>query len=499
MVNGKGAAYQSFRPLQGDIATDILNAEDQEFKHREEDRLIADRKAAAQAAKEKARLQGLNRVKNISVNDTESDTLNSTLAETINLAQDQYSEIFDVLDNPQKYNQKEQIQAQLKLDYLNNGGLVSDLEKMVSSVATEWQTYKNGNFHQDENYEKRFENGFKGITISLDDNLRPVALFKNNSQDLDGDGIIDVETLDSLNDVYARPEFLPKIDFESTVDEHSKNLVSAINKVANGFTTTKTTGVEPEQLENEANRVLFDEKGRETPIMKSFLRGRGLENTKENRDAIKLEYKNALLVRSKRGVEEDFDSGAFVSNKKENRLANEEQASLGDVVDPTKRTYGIYYDNIDTSKVNSVPVLGKIKIPALKTEKGDFVSNATPHNITRDKYGRMILEVSYQDTKTETMTQSQYDDALKKAIAEKDFEKQTMLEAAKSTEKGKRVTLPGKNKRKDITVTTEDEAMVANKLGYSIKDLNSRIYKEEPTEKKPVYKGLDDNGNPIFE
>lgn len=500
MANGKGIAYQALRPLEGDIASDILNNEDQEYRRRQERRIDEDRRTRALAAKEAARQKALGRVKNIQADDTKSDTLNATLADAIMLAQTKgYPEIFKVLDNPQKYSAQDQIQAQLKLDYLNGGGLVADLKKMTNGVATEYSDYiKNrdaGKILPNKAYEKRFENGFKGITISLDDNLRPVTLFRNTGFDADGDGIIDVETLESLDDTYARPKFYNNYDFESALNEHAEKLVSAVNTDATGFSTTKTTGIEPEQLENEARRYLFNPNGTPKDTMEVFLFKRGLENTPENQQLILQDYKNGLEVRSKRGVEEDFNASAYVSSLKEERLSQENKAQLGEVVDPTQRTYSIYYGNIDTSKVNNVPVQGGAKIPAIKTEKGEFVSNLQPHNITRDKFGRMVIEGSYQETKTETMTKSKYDEEIKEALKDNSKEGRERLynlQQAVQNEKGMRITIASKNKRKDITVSKEDEVQIANSLGVSVKDLDARIYKPQTKVELPNLDGLPD-------
>lgn len=59
MASGKYGAYKQLKPLQGDIASDILNQENQDFKYREEKRDIEDRKYARdEARKEKDRKFG---------------------------------------------------------------------------------------------------------------------------------------------------------------------------------------------------------------------------------------------------------------------------------------------------------------------------------------------------------------------------------------------------------------------------------------------------------
>jgi hypothetical protein len=485
MANGKFTGLQ-YRPLQGDIATDMLNQEDQDSRLRDEMRLIADRKARAQAEKDKKAQEALNRAKGIKLFDTGSDSLNGTLAETVILAQQEYPKIFEVLDHPDKYSLAEQTQAKLKLDYLNEGGLVNELKLMTSSVMGEYSEYQKGvaegALYQDPDYESRFENGYKGVTLSLDENLRPVALFKQTSEDADGDGILDVETMDSLNDVHARPQFQKKFDYDNLVTQHVSKLESAVNANVNGFKTTTTTGVEVDLLDKSVKRVLYDEYGNPTDVMKSFLREKGFDPNKPNKadmDKVEADYKNDIYIRTKRGKQEDLDAGAIVSNKRENRLANEEKATLGEAVTPSKNTWGEEFGNIDTNKVNSVNLRGKATIPALRIGDDTYLSNANVENITRNKNKEMVLDVEYQESKTETMTNDQFEKALDQAVQDNDFEKLAALKVASDVQGGgKRVTYPSKNRRKVVVIPEEDEADVAGQLRMNIDEVDSKIYKE---------------------
>lgn len=500
---------RQYRPLQGDVSSDIINHENQMFKHRAEERLEEDRKNKAIADKQKKAKEGLARAKALKMFDTGSGTLNETMAEALTIATNEYPKIFEVLDdNTGKYSQQDKIKAKLKLDNIYN--LPDNLKLLANGVMREYQEYQkgvqSGALWRDENYESKFQNGFEGVSLSFDDSGMPVAIFRNGNKDVNGDGIIDandVETMSSLNDIYSRPSFTKKYDFESVVQKHAENLIARVDTDVNGFKTTTTTGVDPKLLDKTINRALYVN-GKPSDLMKSFVKERGLDiNSESDLKTIENAYKEEVLLRTESGVEEKFNASAYVSNKKENRIAqeNNSESSLGESVTPTKQTYGIYHNNIDTNKVNSVNVTGEAVIPALKTEKGETISNLTPHNITRDKYGRMVVEGSYQETKTQTMTTSAYDEAIKEATEKGDNTKLYALNQAKESEGGMRVTLPGKNKRKDITVSKEDETLIASKLGMTVEEIDGKVYKEKPTEKDntPVYKGLDEEGNPIFE
>lgn len=311
-----------FRPLQGDVASDILNAEDQEFKHRAEDRLIADRKAKAKADKDKKAQEGLNRAKALKLYDTESDSLNATIAEAVTIATNEYPAIFEILDDTTgKYSQQDKIKAKLKYDNILN--LPENLKTMTNSVMAEYQDYQkgvaSGTLFRDEKFEKKFENGFQGVSISLDDNGLPVSIFKGTGQDLDGDGIIDVETMGSLNDVYDRPQFQKNFSYDAMVKQHSEKLKSAVNQTDNGITSVKTTGVEPNLLDDTVTRFLYNNDGTPTAPMLAFLRQRNMDpNNPEDLKQVENDYKNDVYLRTSRGKEVNVDGGTALANRKYN-------------------------------------------------------------------------------------------------------------------------------------------------------------------------------------
>jgi len=190
---------------------------------------------------------------------------------------------------------------------------------------------------------------------------------------------------------------------------------------------------------------------------------------------------------------------------------NDQPPSLGESVTPSKNTWGEEFGNIDTNKVNSVNLRGKATIPALRIGDDTYLSNANVENITRNKNKEMVLDVEYQESKTDTMTNDQFEKELKKATEEAGSDDEATKEAAftklaayqmasEIAGGGKKVTYPSKNRRKVVVIQKEDEADVAGQLRMNIDEVDSKIYKD-PNEanKKPVYKGLDKDGNPIFE
>lgn len=315
-----------YRPLEGDVTADILNSEDQEFRHRAEKRLIDDRAARAKALKEAKAQQGLNRAKALDLFDTGSDSLNETIAEVVTIATNEYPKIFEILDDTTgKYSQQEKIKAKLKYDNILN--LPENLKTMTNSVMGEYSNYQKllseGKIFRDETFENKFNQGYKGVSISLDDNGLPVSIFKSGTTDINQDGIIDardIETMDSLNDVYARPQFQRNFDYDSMIKTHADKMVSAVNQTDNGITKTKVTGVEGDLLQNSVKRFLFNDDGTPTAPLLAFARQRNLDpNDLGNLEQIQRDYMNDVFMRTKRGKETEVDGRLAFDKTKDAR------------------------------------------------------------------------------------------------------------------------------------------------------------------------------------
>lgn len=494
MANGKHTGKQ-YRPLQGDISNDILNHEDQGFRRRAEQREIEDRKARAQALKDRKKQEALARAKALKMFDTQSDSLNGTVAEAITIATNQYDEIFEVLDDDTgKYSQNDKVKAKLKLENIYN--LPENLKIMTSAVMGEYQEYQkgveNGTLFRDEDYEKKFENGFQGVTISLDDDGMPVSIFKKSGSDINGDGVIDeldVETMGSLNDVYARPQFQKKYDFDSVVSKHAKELEARVDQEVNGLKTTKTTGVDLDLLDNTVKRALY-QNGAPTDLMKSFVRSQGLDiNNPDHLKQIENNYKNEVLIRTKRGIEEKYDHSTALGYAKEKRLNKDNETSIGEVVTPSEATWQNQYKNINPDKVNSVPVNG-VTIDAIPLTDGRTITDAKILNYTYGKKGQMIVDVVYQDTKSETMSVNKYEKELEEATKNNDTEKIFALRQAIDSDGGKKVTLPGKKKKEQIAISPENESKIASAVAGGIDAAKKLAYKDEQDANKKTIEGF---------
>lgn len=342
MAGGKYSALQRLQPLQGDISTEILNREDQQFKHRAEQREIADRKAKAKAIKNKQAEDAIKKATSLKLYSTKSTSLDEVVVRAIKLGVEKQTELTKLLANKDKYSEDDVIKAELALQQLNN--LPENLKLMTDFQTNEYTDYKKrvdeGSIFKDEEYESRFKDGYAGMSIVIGDDGTPMNIFRKGKSDINGDGKIDdfdIETLQTIGDAQERPQFQDKYDYNKIIALHADKLESVVNKTVNpdGFGTTKITGVEIDKLNATVNRALFRD-GEPTNLMKSFVKENGLDiNNSADLDKIEAQYKNDVLIRTKRGIEVDPNSSAKISaarlalEKKKFTKENNEETGLG--------------------------------------------------------------------------------------------------------------------------------------------------------------------------
>ena len=271
MAQGKFGAYKALRPTNNNISDLLIQDENLRYKQRAEERLIEDRKAKAKEKKDLKAQQARDRMKTLGLFDTGSDTLNGTIADTIRAGQETMMEQYDILNNPKSTN-KEKTKASLMISSLEK--LPENLKIFTNKITREYSEYlkgvENGTLHRLPEYEERFSQGYKGFSIGIDDDGMPVSLVKRTGvNDVNKDGKIDefdVETFDSLNDVYQRPNFMKKYNYLNAVKGHIKRLDGLKYK----------DDAEFESALNESVNNLLLKDGRPTDVLRSFAASEGL-------------------------------------------------------------------------------------------------------------------------------------------------------------------------------------------------------------------------------
>jgi len=112
---GKFGAMAQLKPLQGDIATDILNREDQQFKYREEKRINEDRASAKKLAERNELKDAMSMYTALKIPITGSESIDEINTKTIMVAAERQNVLIDMMANQDKYSQEEIISAYSEL------------------------------------------------------------------------------------------------------------------------------------------------------------------------------------------------------------------------------------------------------------------------------------------------------------------------------------------------------------------------------------------------
>lgn len=289
MAGGKGAAYQRLQPLQGDISNDLLNAENQEFKHREEDRLIEDRTKgeidAAKKAEEKAVAEKKKDLEGLYVNPSGFKSHDEPLIEILqgeNGVFQQYSNLIDELDKNPSDTKLLAKQIMLKKSIENIKGL---RDGMMEKYAFALEGIKSKKLSPSLNKAilKNYNSVIKDIQYNYKIKDNGEIVIENKGYDPDGDGIPNEL---SLNDVWD-PEkmklqeyFDPKEWITSTKDQLGKHDTTTDN----GVTSRQLVGFDPTKADS-LNEMVTNTFGKDlesmTPQAKSYIN-----------DTLNMDYKN---------------------------------------------------------------------------------------------------------------------------------------------------------------------------------------------------------------
>lgn len=497
---GNFTALQQLRPLQGDISDDIKYwNEDADAKRGQ--KTYEDELAYQKELDRKAEKQKLfdDYVKPIDNYDTGSSSWNEANARLIQSAMEKYPELIAVLDDP---NASQEAKIKAKLGFAKLQALPEKL-KLISDVKTsEFQTYldakEKGVAWENPQAEIAYKNAAKGIQFGLDENLEPIIAFV----DKDGDGkndILGVQKYYDIQNMIPAFDFEKKHNVEGVASELAANLTKGIKDITTreGYTTERVKAVADEDKANLIQNTLYKEDGSISSITRSALIEAGVkpsEATKQDIEDVKTRLTDLINAELPEIREEEFDFSALNNARKENRLQRSTDAKVAgftEAVDPSEQTWGDKVTDISGKSVG----LNNVKVGAIKGKDGSVTSNADVKNYSYKKDGTMLVDVEYP--KTKSVSKKEYEDAVKGANKGVETDREFLARVLTSESGERRITIPGTNDKKVIEVSREDEAGVAKAMGSTVEDLREKAgFGEQP---KQTYKGIDENGDPIFE
>lgn len=474
------AAFQQLDPIQTSISDDVKYWAEDSFRRKQQESIKKNRSLQAAAEEKKARKERISKYsKGLKNYDTGSTSLNELNGRLIAESAEEIGRLAVELENPD-LGIEERVRLQTKMSTLQN--MPENLQAFTSTLTQRDQEiqkmFSEGKIKNDDKYKRyqdTFQGGFKNYQGFIDENGMPGLVYR----DLNGDGIMDAEGYESISQGFSAFTFNKNFDMRALATGIAERVGQNKDKLQEGFTTTETIGPNQEALDFEVYSTLIDRQGDLTEVGESFLSDLGLKDSIKNRETMVQEFYKMVNGQIDRSSSTTTDQSAMTSRMRENRLQRSEDSpqapNNSEAIPVSEEVWGDseFFDEIDTGRVNSVGG-GGVVLEAPRDADGQIYNNAKVLNYTYDKKGKLLLDIEYVD---ETRQVS-------KSGSGRRGQDQTTT------------TTEDVAKRKVIKVTPEDAREFASKKGMTIDELKQSAQKAGG---KRVYKGMDENGNAIFE
>ena len=509
-AKGNYAAFKRLKPTDG-LSTDIQKQQQFAFKRRQEDRIEENIEYQRAQAKKKSDRDFYDKyVKPYDTFDSKSRTVNEGVGKLLLNGQREMGRQAQIMDNAE-IGSDEYLQAKLSLE-----NLYKIPEKIKSFISTRTKQYEKikklaeeGKIHETDEvktYFKNYQNQLANVDLGFDEQYNPVVAFTDEN----GDGISDTDSFQSLVKGKLPVDATPVIDFESRAKLLSEEVGTKDETTQSGRTTTKTSKPKMARINQKADQYFsVDEDGNLTREAKSALIQAGYSREKGEWNKQNLnKLKDAFIEDVRSRVDEEFKQTTKIFKPtKGNDSPGKNRVTPTEPVIATPSTYSNFSEIIPEGTLSVGVSQGQIKLPAIRntsTDSGDeFLSNVTVLNVTYDEEGRMIADVSYEDSKSNTYTAEDLDFIEKQIKKEerkmRNAEKGTdeYLEAQEEKERYglqlDRLKEGAKNVRTDIRVSAEDESKIANYFG-GIDELKNLV---KPTKEETNEPEVDEYGVPI--
>lgn len=450
-----GNAYATVNPIKTNIGDVVQGIEQMDFAYREEQRKID---AIKQAQKDKEALElekKRAKFKPINIDSTGVKSIDEVNAQTLLKAVNMYGELDKKLAQAKTPEEQAAITIQLQKlqslpDYLK---LAQDA--FVSQAKDIQTKMDKGEIKQTPELLSKLQSFSQGyLDVELDDNMTPMI----GLWDKDGDGKPDVLPYDKIISGQTFGELIPNVDFSGNFMEVGTKVGTVKEQTDQNF-VKNTKLYTPDELNKTAAKAeLYLENGQLSPVAKSYLYDKGVRDFQNVPDELlnKMEQDAVNIMETVQKKEDitDKDYTAETGRISENRQGKpkEEKASIGNPVVPSKNTWGDQYERISATESLSVPIIGKVQLPAISIKTGTKggkpiyanVTDATLENYTYNKDGKLVIDVSYGIDKTTSVSEG---------------------------DTGKQTTVSKEKRKKQIIASPETEARIASKLGVSVQEL----------------------------
>lgn len=509
---GNNAAYIQSRALEGDVSADMQYwNNDAGIRRREETAKEKEKFDRAQ----KAEADKISRIDKYAKPISNYDSGNANITELngrgIADALSLYPELLNTLETEPRGSEK-YIKASTKL---TNLGKTAEYMKAITDKAVARHAFimdsadkglikKNGKY---KDYLKYYETAVQNSQIGYDEIGMPTLIHK------DAEGkVIDAEGYDQIMAGQSAFTFDKNFDADKIAEGISAKVGTFSKTTESNFVKNENSGFDQQSVLEQAKSAIIDKTGELTEAGESWMDDLGLTDNEKSRTELTNWLVGKINQYDKKKDLQTEDGSGRNSAIREARLARESESkavTLTEPVKPTEATWGGYYKSI-ANGAKSVGVSGDVEIGAIRGDGGKTISNGKLKNYTIDKYGRMVVQLEVPKTKKlTTKVYSELEQAVADAQRSGDSDALEAavgnLEMARILKTGDNITLPGENEIVVTAIRKEQEAEIAKELpGGTIqavrdRSLGSQNEQEEKKTTGTTYKGLDDNGNPIFE
>lgn len=477
---GKNAAYQQLTTPTNTLVTDLKYWNDDAFRKKQQESIDKEKKLARQDAEAKDRQKRIEEAtKNLTNWDTGTKSITEMQGRALMDAVDMIPELLDITDpkNSEKYNKEEIVRAQVKL------GNISKAADNMKLITDKWMERDSeimkgieGGLIKNNDSAKQYldfrEKGLEKAQITYDEMGMPLIAYR----DLDGDGIMDVETYDQITANQSPFKFDKHVDPMQVAKAIIDNDDFKVKNVTDSNYLKRTVeGYDPEKLEFASRSAIVDTSGNLTDLGESMLKDMGVEDSVENREKVYQEFKKVVdQMTPQEQVTEDFDySSRNTANKNYMQYKDDEETvspSNSKPVDITESTWGDYTGNIESEKVGSKSGSGRV-LDAPKDIDGRVYNDAKVLNYTFDKNDKLLLDIEY---------------VYKEKVAEKGM-----------TDEGNDITYTKNEevRRKVIRPTNEDAQEFADKMKMTLDELQKSVQKKNVPDNNNTNENKQDDQN----
>ena len=460
--SANAAAYQQVRPTQSGMAQDLQFWTQDARATRQEQRMDRQFKAdqEKQAYERKKELYD-KYIQPYSLTDTGSKSLNGLQAQMLSAAA---NERFREIEEAKKYEpySPEWTRHMTRAEILNKAP--ENIMTMMNFQIQRDQAYKEakaaGKIWENEKYEKAFQSDYSNIQGGWDENGMPIVSFR----DLDGDGILDVESFDDFRDAGGVFQFDVKHDLVGASDAIANRYVAHKKETQEGLWTTETEKVDEQVLKTAIDDLFADQS-----VLRSALLQFGLDGTETDIQNLKDKFYEDTKAKTINNESKTYDSTTGLGYARLNREGEKPPETVDQPMEPLnvqEDTWGNNWDTLSETGNRSVAPREPIKIETLNVAGGGDLAGATIYAVTIDKNGDVIVDAAIQTSKEETITEGGADRRDRR-------NNQTGAKPKTQTKKGPT------SQRQDYKLTKEEGqrvlATVATQRGTTVEKLKQEI------------------------